>query len=65
MDQVIKPSLGQKFKSFILECKRVWQVTKKPSREELKAIVKITGIGILLIGFIGFIINMIWQLGGK
>lgn len=62
MNEVAKPSLIQRFKSFIIECRRVWQVTKKPTKEELKVIVKITGIGILVIGFIGFIINMLWQL---
>jgi len=59
---VTKPSLGQRFKSFIVECRRVWQVTKKPTKEELKAVVKVTGIGILIIGFLGFVINMIWAL---
>ncbi len=56
-----KPSLSQRFKSFLVECRRVWQVTKKPSKEELKVILKVTGIGILIIGFIGFIINIAWQ----
>lgn len=60
-----KPSIKQRFTSFIVECKRVWQVTKKPNKEELKVILKVTGIGILLIGLIGFIINMAWQLGLK
>lgn len=62
MDEVTKPSLTQRFKSFLVECRRVWQVTKKPTREELKVIVKVTGIGILVIGFIGFVINIAWQL---
>lgn len=62
MDEVTKPSLKQRFKSFLVECRRVWQVTKKPNREELKIIVKVTGIGILVIGFIGFVINIAWQL---
>ena len=62
MDDAAKPSLSQRFKTFIVECRRVWQVTKKPTRDELKAIVKVTGIGILIIGFIGFVINMLWQL---
>jgi len=59
---VIKPSLTQRFKSFLVECRRVWQVTKKPTNEELKIIVKVTGIGILIIGFIGFVVNTLWQL---
>lgn len=53
-------SLGTKLKSFIIECKRVWQVTRKPTRDELKTIVKVTGIGILAIGAIGFLIHMVW-----
>ena len=62
MEETAKPSLGQRFKSFLVECRRVWQVTKKPTKEELKVIVKVTGIGILIIGFVGFLINMMWQL---
>ncbi|MBS3155007.1 protein translocase SEC61 complex subunit gamma [Candidatus Woesearchaeota archaeon] len=51
-----------KLKSFILECKRVFLVTKKPTKPEYMAIAKVTGIGMLLIGLIGFIIFMIWQI---
>tara|TARA_Y100000310_G_scaffold333369_1_gene410777 strand:+ start:1311 stop:1502 length:192 start_codon:yes stop_codon:yes gene_type:complete len=50
-----------KFRTFLKECRRVLQVTKKPNMEEFKAIVKITGLGMLLIGAIGFIITI----GGK
>ena len=62
MEETTKPSIKQKFKTFLIECRRVWQVTKKPKREELKIIVKVTGLGILVIGLVGFLINMIWQL---
>jgi protein transport protein SEC61 subunit gamma and related proteins len=44
------------FKTFLKECRRVLQVTKKPDLEEYKAIVKVTGLGMLLIGLLGFII---------
>jgi len=57
-----KPSKWVKFKSFCLECWRVLKITKKPTKEEFKTIVKVSGIGILLIGLIGFIIQMIRQL---
>jgi len=50
-----------KLKSFIIECKRVWLVTRKPNVPEFKIIAKVTGIGILVIGLIGFIIAMLWQ----
>ena len=65
MDQENKPSVSRRFKSFLVECRRVWQVTKKPNKQELKTIVKVTGIGVLVIGAIGFIISMMWQLGLK
>ncbi len=48
--------------SFIKECKRVLMLTKKPSKEEFKIIVKVTAAGILLIGLVGFIINMIGKI---
>ncbi len=54
--------LSIKLKSFIKECKRVLQLTKKPSKEEFKIIVKITAAGMFLIGLIGFLISMAWKL---
>jgi len=54
-------STTSKLKNFIQECVRVLKVTKKPNNEELKIIVKISGMGILIIGIIGFIIQMLWQ----
>jgi len=55
-------TLKQKFASFAKECGRVLKVTKKPTMKEYKVIVMITGIGILVIGFIGFLITMAKQL---
>ena len=49
----------RKLKSYLLECKRVLRVTKKPDMVEFKTIVKISGLGILVIGLIGFIIQML------
>ena len=51
-----------RFKSFLFQSKRVLQLTKKPGRQEYIMIVKISGIGILIIGAIGFIITIISQL---
>jgi protein transport protein SEC61 subunit gamma-like protein len=48
-----------KLRSFYQECVRVFRITKKPSREEYKAIMKVAGLGILLIGLIGFIVHAI------
>jgi len=51
----------KKIKEFIKECRRVLAITKKPTKDEYSSIVKITGLGILAIGLIGFIINLISQ----
>ena len=62
MDFEEKPTTLTRFKSFITQCKRVFRVTKKPSKEEFKVIVKISGLGIAIIGVIGFLIYLLWIL---
>lgn len=51
-----------RFKRFIKEALRVLRITKKPSAEEYKSLLKVTGIGVALIGALGFIIFLIKQL---
>ena len=51
-----------KLKSFAEECRRVLRVTKKPTRPELMNVVKVSGIGIALIGIIGFVLSMVNKL---
>ena len=46
-----------KIKSFTLQSKRVWHVLKKPSSQEFKTVAKVSAIGILIIGAMGFIIS--------
>jgi protein transport protein SEC61 subunit gamma-like protein len=48
-----------KVKSFIRECIRVLKITKKPDAIEFRTIVKVSGLGILIIGLIGFVIQMV------
>ena len=57
-----KESRWQKFKGFLVECSRVLRVTKKPNREEFKTIVKISGIGMAVIGFLGFLVTFAKEL---
>ncbi len=51
-----------KFKRFIKETLRVLRITKKPNREEFLNLVKVTGVGISILGLIGFVIFLIKQL---
>jgi len=54
----------EKLKAFLAQCRRVFMVSTKPTKEEFKQSVKITGIGIIIIGLIGFTIFLIVQLLG-
>lgn len=47
---------------FIKLCQRVLHVSRKPGREEFLNVAKITGIGVIIIGAIGFIISISAQL---
>ena len=55
-------SMWVKLKSFAIECKRVLILTKKPTKEEFRTIVKITGLGMILVGLIGFAMQVTLQL---
>jgi protein transport protein SEC61 subunit gamma and related proteins len=50
-----------RLKSFYKECVRVIKVTKKPTSTEFQTITKVTGLGMLVIGFIGFLISLIFM----
>jgi protein transport protein SEC61 subunit gamma-like protein len=43
---------------------RVLRVSKRPDREEFINVSKITGLGIIVIGVIGFVISIVVQLLG-
>lgn len=51
-----------KTKRFVRECLRVLKVTRKPDMVEFKGIVKISALGIAIIGVIGFAIFMTFTL---
>lgn len=48
--------------SFIAKCKRVWMVLKKPTKDEFTKVAKVSAVGILIIGIMGFIISLIMGL---
>ncbi|MBS3166446.1 protein translocase SEC61 complex subunit gamma [Candidatus Woesearchaeota archaeon] len=50
-----------KVKRFIKESIRVIRITRKPNKTEYVGLVKVTGLGIAVIGGIGFVIFLIKQ----
>jgi protein transport protein SEC61 subunit gamma and related proteins len=41
---------------------RLWRIMKKPSMQEFKMIAKVSAVGVLLLGMIGFLINLVMTL---
>lgn len=62
MDTQSGPGMKARLGSFILQSKRVWHVLKKPSSEEFKAVAKISALGILALGALGFLISLIMSM---
>ena len=58
-------SFATKIKSFAVQSKRVWHVLKKPSAMEFNTIAKVSAIGLLIIGAVGFLIADIVKIIGR
>lgn len=50
-----------KIKSFLIKCRRVWHTLKKPTKQEFEQITKVSAIGILILGLLGFFISSIMK----
>lgn len=57
-------NVQERFDRFIKDSKRVLKVSRKPDANEYMEFAKITTIGILIIGAIGFVIYIIGELIG-
>lgn len=38
---------------------RLWRIMKKPSMDEFKLIAKVSAVGVLVLGFLGFSISLV------
>lgn len=54
--ETTKQPVTAKLTSFFAQCRRVWMILKKPSSEEFKTVAKVSALGILIMGALGFII---------
>lgn len=62
MEEQLKKNIFQKTAEFWHKCVRVFKVARKPTSEEVKQVSKVSALGILAIGIIGFIIGLIYVL---
>jgi len=49
----------ENLKTFYHKSVRVWKTLKKPTRKEFEMTAKVSAIGIVILGIIGFIISII------
>ena len=56
------PKKWDRLKRYFVECKRVLRVTRKPDKVEFKTIVKVSALGMVIIGVIGFAISLVKEL---
>jgi protein transport protein SEC61 subunit gamma-like protein len=49
-------AIFERLKSFVLQSKRVWHVLRKPTNLEFKTVSKVSAIGILILGALGFLV---------
>ena len=49
----------EKVRTFLKNCQRVFNITKKPTREEYEQVVKLTALGLGLIGSLGFLVQLV------
>ena len=52
------------FQSFLASARRVIVISTKPEWKEYIAMAKVTGIGIIIIGIIGFVLQLVFSLLG-
>lgn len=64
MEQEEVRGLRPRLKNFLRNAVRVLRVSSKPTGEEYKASLKITSIGIAIIGLIGYLIFVVFKFVG-
>ncbi len=60
----MKDKEPSKTKQFISKSKRVWMALKKPTRKEFEMVAKVSAIGILVLGVVGFLISIVMKAFG-
>ena len=53
-----------KIKQFISKSKRVWMALKKPTKKEFETIAKVSAVGIIILGVVGFLISIVMKAFG-
>ncbi|MEM3113455.1 MAG: protein translocase SEC61 complex subunit gamma [Candidatus Pacearchaeota archaeon] len=60
--QKTKQPIWNELSGFYKKCIRVWHILRKPSKDEVLMVAKVSAIGILIVGLIGFLISIALKL---
>lgn len=63
-EETEKQGLKESISNFFSASRRIFTVSKKPDNDEYRQMVKVTGIGIILLGIIGFIVMFLFLIFG-
>ncbi len=61
-DERAKPSIGDRLRDFWLNTKRIIRVARRPTAQEVRLIARVSGIGILIVGAVAFLIQILGNL---
>jgi protein translocase SEC61 complex gamma subunit len=61
LDQKKKPGLYERLSLFFQNAKRILKIANKPDRKDYFLVFKICGIGLLLLGALSFVIQLIFN----
>nr|MDO8115273.1 protein translocase SEC61 complex subunit gamma [Candidatus Sigynarchaeota archaeon] len=62
MEERTKPSIGDRLREFWLNTKRIIRVARRPTAQEVRLIARVSGIGILIVGAVAFLIQILGNL---
>ena len=57
-------NVQESFNKFVKDAKRVLKVSRKPDKQEYLELAKVTSIGVVIVGAIGFVIVLLGSLIG-
>ncbi|WP_405279906.1 protein translocase SEC61 complex subunit gamma [Methanobrevibacter sp.] len=57
-------NVQERFDKFVKDSKRVLKVSRKPDAQEYKELAKVSAIGVVIVGVIGFVIVLLGSLIG-
>lgn len=56
-----KPGMYKRFTKFLKNSKRIMKIANKPSRKEYFLIFKICGVGIVILGALSYVIQLVFS----